>query len=93
MEPDGSGRRTARHPTGFSRIVALLPLPRAAVYIVAIAWIYVVLVTEASVVAGVMAFVFHGALPVGILHYLAGSGRRRRRRQAQGPADAVEREQ
>lgn len=53
-------------------------------YIVAIAWIYVVLmmsVTETSVVAGVMTFLLYGALPVGILYYLAGSGRRKRQRQ------------
>jgi hypothetical protein len=55
-------------------------------YIIAIAWIYVVLMmsaTETSVVAGIMTFLLYGALPVGILYYLAGSGRRKRRRLAQ----------
>ncbi|HWT72520.1 MAG TPA: hypothetical protein VN361_10060 [Oxalicibacterium sp.] len=55
-------------------------------YIIAIAWIYIVLmmsVTETSVVAGVMTFLLYGALPVGILYYLAGSKRRCRLRQQQ----------
>ncbi|HTH44076.1 MAG TPA: hypothetical protein VL528_03245 [Oxalicibacterium sp.] len=62
-------------------------------YIVAIAWIYVVLmmsVTETSVVAGVMTFLLYGALPVGILYYLAGSGRRKRQRQRQRQAPSAE---
>jgi hypothetical protein len=63
-------------------------------YIVAIAWIYVVFmmsVTETSVVAGIMTFVFYGALPVGIIVYVMGTGRRRRRRRMQEklPAAAI----
>lgn len=55
-------------------------------YIIAIAWIYVVLmmsVTETSVIAGIMTFLLYGVLPVGIVYYLAGTGRRKRRRLAQ----------
>lgn len=54
-------------------------------YIVAIAWLYVILmmaVTETSVIAGMLTFVLYGLLPIGILYYLAGSKRRRARRQA-----------
>lgn len=69
-------------------------------YIVAIAWIYVVLmmsVTEQTVVAAVMTFVFYGLVPVSIILYLMGtSGRKRKRilaenaaRQAQA-ADAAQ---
>lgn len=55
-------------------------------HIVVIAWIYVVFmmsITETSVVAGVMTFLLYGLLPVSILVYLTGSGRRRRRRHMQ----------
>ena len=53
--------------------------------IVAIAWIYVVLMmslTETSFVAGLATFVFYGLLPLSIVLYLLGTpGRWRRRRQ------------
>jgi Flp pilus assembly protein TadB len=54
-------------------------------YIIAIAWIYVVFmmsITEVSVVAGVMTFLLYGMLPVGIIVYVMGTGQRKRRRQA-----------
>ncbi|MBK4736243.1 hypothetical protein [Noviherbaspirillum pedocola] len=53
--------------------------------IVAIGWIYVVLmmsVAEDTAVAGVMTFVFYGVVPVAVLLYLSGSGQRKRRRAA-----------
>lgn len=52
-------------------------------YIVAIAWIYVVLmmsITEHSVIAGVSTLLLYGVLPLGIILYLAGSPQRRRER-------------
>jgi hypothetical protein len=52
-------------------------------YIVALAWIYVVLmmsITETSVVAGVMTFVMYGVIPVSIILYVMGTPQRRRRR-------------
>ncbi|HVL76366.1 MAG TPA: hypothetical protein VM406_10135 [Noviherbaspirillum sp.] len=52
-------------------------------YIVALAWTYVVLmmsITETSVVAGVMTFLFYGAIPVSIILYVMGTPQRRRRR-------------
>lgn len=52
-------------------------------WIVAIAWIYVVglmAVTEPSIVAGIMTFVGYCALPLSILFYLTGGKRRRARR-------------
>lgn len=55
-------------------------------YIIVIAWLYVVFmmsVTETSVVAGIMTFLLYGLLPVAILVYLMDSGRRRRNRKAQ----------
>jgi bacteriorhodopsin len=55
-------------------------------YIIVIAWIYVVFmmaITETSVVAGIMTFLLYGVLPVAILVYLMDSGRRRRKRKAQ----------
>lgn len=42
-------------------------------YIIAIAWIYVVLmmsITEASVVAGIMTFLMYCVLPLGLFLYL-----------------------
>lgn len=52
-------------------------------HIVAIAWIYVVLmmaITERSVVAAIMTFLLYGVLPLTIILYLMGSTRRRRQR-------------
>ncbi len=52
-------------------------------HIAAVGWIYVVLmmaITEDSVVAGIMTFLFYGVLPVSLILYVTGSGNRRRRR-------------
>ncbi len=52
-------------------------------HIAAVGWIYVVLmmaITEDSVVAGIMTFLFYGVLPVALIMYVTGSGNRRRRR-------------
>lgn len=65
-------------------------------WIVAVAWIYVVglmALTEASAVAGIMTFFGYCVLPLSILYYLTGSGRRRRKAAAAQaavthPADA-----
>lgn len=54
--------------------------------IVAIAWIYVVLmmsITEHSVVAGIMTFLLYCVLPLTIILYLMATPQRRRRRQAE----------
>lgn len=54
-------------------------------YIVAIAWIYVVLmmsITEETVVAGVMTFALYGILPLTIVLYIMNTGSRRRARAA-----------
>lgn len=48
----------------------------------AIAWIYVVglmALTEPTVVAGLMTFLLYCVIPLSILFYLTGSGRRKRR--------------
>ncbi|SDG55416.1 MULTISPECIES: hypothetical protein [unclassified Duganella] len=53
--------------------------------IVAIAWIYVVglmALTETSVVAGIVTFLFYCVLPLGTLMYIAGTGKRKARRRA-----------
>ena len=58
-------------------------------YLVAIGWIYVVLmmsITEETIVAGVMTFLFYGLLPVGIILYLGDSPRRRRKRKMEEEA-------
>jgi ABC-type transport system involved in cytochrome bd biosynthesis fused ATPase/permease subunit len=62
--------------------------------IVAVAWIYVVVLmafTEPTVVAGIMTFLLYCVLPLGILFYLTGSGRRKRARAAREQAAAGER--
>jgi hypothetical protein len=54
-------------------------------YIVAIGWIYVVLmmsITETSITAGVMTFVLYCILPLGVILYLLSTPERRRRRVA-----------
>ena len=65
-------------------------------WIVAIGWAYVVILmaaTETSVIAGIMTFFGYCVLPLSLVFYLAGAGRRRRRRAEasvapqQGPAD------
>jgi hypothetical protein len=61
-------------------------------WIVAIAWIYVVglmAVTEPSIVAGIMTFVGYCAIPLSILFYLTGGRRRRARRARTPPAPSV----
>lgn len=61
-------------------------------WIVAVAWIYVVALmaaTEPTVVHGVMTFVFYCALPLSIVFYLTGSKRRRARREAQARRNAT----
>ncbi|MYN07880.1 hypothetical protein [Pseudoduganella aquatica] len=58
--------------------------------IVAVAWIYVVVLmafTEPTVVAGIMTFLLYCVLPLGILFYLTGSGRRKRARAARAAAE------
>lgn len=51
-------------------------------YIVAIGWLYVVLMmalTESSITAGVLTFVFYGLAPLALLLWLLGTPARRRR--------------
>jgi hypothetical protein len=53
-------------------------------HIVAIAWIYVVFmmaITEATPVAGVMTFLLYGVFPLTIVLYLMGTPKRKRNRQ------------
>lgn len=66
-------------------------------YIIAIGWIWVVFmmsITETSIVAGLMTLVFYGILPCGLLLYLLGTPARRRRKARlraleEHPADAT----
>ena len=61
-------------------------------YIVAIAWIYVVLMmslTETSFVAGIMTFLMYCVLPLTIILYLMGGSRRKRKREAMAKADML----
>ena len=49
-------------------------------YIVAIAWLYVTLmmaITEKSVVAGIMTFIFYGLAPLALFLWLFGTPARR----------------
>lgn len=51
-------------------------------YIVAIGWLWVVLmmaVTETSVTAGILTFVFYGLAPLALFPWLAGTPARRRK--------------
>lgn len=52
-------------------------------YIIAIGWLYVVLmmsVSETSVVAGLLTMFFYGLLPVAIVLYISGSKQRKKKR-------------
>lgn len=54
-------------------------------HIIAIAWIYVVLmmaVIETSIVAGVLTLFFYGLLPLALVLWIARAPARRRRRQS-----------
>jgi hypothetical protein len=54
-------------------------------YIIVIGWLYVTLLmalTESSVIAGVLSFVFYGLAPSALLFWLLGSPVRRRRSAA-----------
>ncbi|WP_374276809.1 hypothetical protein [Azonexus sp.] len=54
--------------------------------IIVIAWLYVTILVaanEPTVVAGIVSFLFYGALPSGLLLYFAGSKVRRQRRTFQ----------
>lgn len=58
-------------------------------HLVAIGWMYVVFmmsITEETIVAGVMTFLFYGLVPVAIILYLGGSRRRRLRKQMETEA-------
>ncbi len=59
-------------------------------YIVAIAWLYVVLMmslTETSVVAGVVTFALYGLAPLSLFLWLVGTPQRRRNRRSAGEPD------
>jgi hypothetical protein len=59
-------------------------------WIVAIAWIYVVglmALTEPSIVGGIMTFLFYCILPLSLVYYIAGR-KKRRNRIAPPPTDA-----
>lgn len=61
-------------------------------YIIAIAWLYVVIlmaVTEKSVTAGLLTFIFYGLLPCALLLWLLGAKHRRRYRKDPLPDDNV----
>jgi hypothetical protein len=60
------------------------------VYIVAIAWLYVVLMmalTEHSVVAGIATFTLYGLAPLALFLWLVGTPQRRRNRRSAGEPD------
>ena len=64
-------------------------------WIVAVAWIYVVVLmaaTEPSIVHALMTFLFYCALPLSLVFYLTGSKRRRARREAKEQAEARSKE-
>ena len=55
-------------------------------FIVAIGWIYVVLmmaITETTPVAGIMTFILYGLVPVALLLYISGGRQRKRKRAAE----------
>jgi hypothetical protein len=64
----------------------------AAVYIVAIAWLYVLMlvsVMQPTVFRGIVTFVGAGLLPLALLLYLVGTPQRRRQRQRASAQETV----
>ena len=64
-------------------------------YIVAIAWLYVVLMmalTERSIIAGVLTFVFYGVAPLAVVLYVLGGPARWRKIRAADRAKLPEQE-
>ncbi|WP_300453614.1 hypothetical protein [Accumulibacter sp.] len=62
-------------------------------YIVVIGWLYVtalMALTESSVVAGTLSFLFYGLLPMALLLWLFGGPGRRRRAAGRSRAGAAE---
>jgi biotin transporter BioY len=65
-------------------------------HIAAVGWIYVVLmmsIVEESFVAGIMTFLLYGVLPVTIIIYIGGTGKRRRRREQERQREMQEQQQ
>ncbi|WP_034297570.1 hypothetical protein [Herbaspirillum sp. RV1423] len=61
-------------------------------YIVAIAWLYVVFmmsITEQSAIAGIMTFFLYGVFPLTIVLYLMGTPQRKRNRQIKEKLEAA----
>ncbi len=65
----------------------------ARMYIIAIGWLWVVLmmaVTESNLVAGILTFTFYGLFPCALLIWLLGTpARRRRQAAAESEAEAA----
>src|SRR5690606_32354272 len=66
------------------RLVTILKAAaESTMHIVAIGWLYVVLmmsISETSVVAGLLTMFFYGLLPVAIILYISGSTQRKKQR-------------
>ena len=74
------------------RFVAQSVKPETTMYIVAIAWLYVVFmmsITEQSVTAGIMTFFLYGVFPLTIVLYLMGTPQRKRNRQIREKSKAA----
>lgn len=59
-------------------------------YIIAIAWLYVAFlmaVSETSLVAGVMTFIFYGLLPCALLLWILGAPQRKRNKKNESESD------
>ena len=59
-------------------------------YIIAIAWLYVAFlmaVSETSLVAGIMTFVFYGLLPCALLLWILGAPQRKRNKKNKPDVD------
>lgn len=82
---------------GFLPPIGTLPVPALAMYLVAIAWMYVVVmmaIAEAmsplgTVLGAFVTLVFYGLLPVSILMYILGTPMRRRARLKAEAAEAA----
>nr|WP_315468337.1 hypothetical protein [uncultured Undibacterium sp.] len=68
----------------------------AFLYLIAIAWVYVVLLmslAESSLIAGIMTFIFYCVIPLGLVLYILSSPARKRQIKEREKAQIKQRQQ
>lgn len=82
---DSADGKQARLHSAYARLPRAAPSSFRTMYIVAIAWLYVVMLmalTEESVIAGIMTVLLYGLAPLALFLWLVGTPQRRRNRRS-----------